>query len=302
MSAVTIEAEVELAVAGRAVIGECPTWVPTEGALYWVDIKGPALFRLDHDSGQVARWPLPAHCGAFTLIERQAAAIVALRTGLCRLDLATGAVDRLVAPPFDPGLFRFNEGIVDDAGRFWFGVMFDPIDGREAPHRTGWLHSYSRVEGLRAHSDEAEIHNGTAFAPGGRYLFIAHSETGEIRRHRFDPGNGSLSEAEPFALIPPALGVPDGAAVDETGHYWCAVYDGGRLRRFTPEGEIDRDILLPVSKPTMCCFAGEDLDTLYITSATENLTDEQLEEQPLAGSLLCFKPGVRGLPKPVYVR
>ncbi|MBA2934471.1 SMP-30/gluconolactonase/LRE family protein [Sphingomonas sp. CGMCC 1.13654] len=302
MSAATIVADIEVVCRDGSVIGECPTWVSAESALYWVDIKGPALYRLHHQTGDRRTWKLPSDCGAFALVHGQAAAIVALRTGLFRLDLTTGGLDRLMAPPFDPALFRFNEGIVDETGRFWFGVMFDPLDGDTSHPMKGQLHSYSVSQGMRVHDDRAEIHNGMAFVPGGRDMIIAHSEDGSISRLRFDPGNGTIGYRRPFARVPSELGVPDGAAMDETGHYWCAVYDGGRLRRFTPDGQVDRDILLPISKPTMCCFAGKDLDTLYVTSATEHLTPDQRREQPLAGALLRLDPGVLGLAKPVYVR
>ena len=302
MAGAVVSPAVEVVADDGAIIGESPTWVPREGALYWVDIQAPALSGIHHDSGARQAWPLPSDCGAFALVQGQAAALVALRTGLFRLDLATGSLDRLLAPPFDPTLFRFNEGIVDETGRFWFGVMFDPLKGGTCPDRRGHLRSYSSAEGMRVHEDMAEIHNGTAFAPGGRSLFVSHSKAGTIHRRRFDPGNGTLGDPELFATIPPAHGIPDGAAMDAEGHYWSALYGGGRLRRFTPEGAVERDIVLPVSKPTMCCFAGDALDVLYVTSASEKMSAEQRRAEPLAGALLRLRPGVRGLSKPVYAR
>ncbi len=302
MSAILERPDFDVAVDGGAILGECPTWVPEEGALYWVDIKAPALYRYDEAAGRQQAWDLPSHIGAFALLETTPAAIVALRDGLFRLDLASGDVDRLMALPFDPALFRCNEGIVDATGRFWFGVMFDPIVAGDPPKQKGWLNSFSRAEGLRRHDDMAEVHNGMAFTPDGRALLLSHSEDGSIRRHRFDPGNGALGGSEPFATVPDDLGVPDGAAMDADGCYWAAIYGGGRLRRFTPHGDIDRDILLPVSQPTMCCFAGAGLDTLYVTSASEGLTNAQRAAEPLAGALLRLDPGVRGHPKSVYCR
>ena len=303
MSAAVIERpDYGVVMDGGATIGECPIWVAEEGALYWVDIKAPALYRYDGAAGRQQAWSLPSHIGAFALLQGAPAAIVALRNGLFRLDLVSGDVDRLMALPFDPALFRCNEGIVDATGRFWFGLMFDPIVAGDPPKQKGWLNSFSRAEGLRQHREIAEIHNGMAFSRDGRDLFISHSEDGSIRRHRFDPGNGRVGMYEIFATIPQDVGVPDGAAMDAEGCYWAAVYGGGRLRRFTPHGDVDRDILLPVSQPTMCCFAGPDLDMLYVTSASEGLSAAQRAAEPLAGALLRLDPGVKGHPKPVYCR
>jgi sugar lactone lactonase YvrE len=299
--AVLEQPDVDVVVPGGALIGESPTWVPEERLLYWVDIKAPALYCLDVDREMQVAWRLPAHVGAFALLDRSAA-IVALRDGLFRLDLKSGGLDRLAPPPFDPALFRFNEGIIDDTGRFWIGTMLDPLVAGDPPYRSAGLHSFSRVEGLRSHPHPAEIHNGMAFGPGGRSFWIAQSEDGSIRQHRFDPGSGSLGEGALFATVPPSVGVPDGAAVDAQGCYWVAIHGGGRLRRFTPGGDLDREIFLPVSRPTMCCFAGDALDTLYVTSASDGLSAAERAAEPLAGALLRLKPGVKGHPKPIYCR
>ena len=120
--------------------------------------------------------------------------------------------------------------------------------------------------------------------------------------YAFDPETGRLGARELFAQIPEALGLPDGAAVDSQGGYWCALHGGGRLRRYTATGAVDRDIVLPVSQPTMCAFAGEALDMLYVTSATDKLTPEQRRHEPLAGALLRLRPGKKGIARPCMVR
>ena len=98
-----------------------------------------------------------------------------------------------------------------------------------------------------------------------------------------------------FASVPEADGLPDGAALDTEGGYWCALHGGGRLRRFHADGSMDRDIMLPVSQPTMCAFAGAALDTLYVTSAADKLSPEQRGAEPHAGALLRLRPGGRGI-------
>src|SRR6185437_8905547 len=117
---------VEVVVDAGATIGESPTWAPTEKMLYWIDVKKPALYRYDPVSGDQRSWTMPSDIGAFALVAAPRGAVVALRTGIFRLDFASGSLERLALPPFDPDLFRFNEGACDAGGRFWVGVMFDP--------------------------------------------------------------------------------------------------------------------------------------------------------------------------------
>lgn len=283
---------IEVALDAKAVIGESPTWSPTEAALYWIDIKAPALYRYDPATGRQRHWAVTSDIGAFTLSADLSGALVALRTGLHHLDFATGALALLAPAPFDPAMHRFNEGGCDPSGRFWTGVMFDPVDP-ESPPRPAALHSYTRAGGLRQEPDMARLHNGLAWSADGRRLFLAHSERREILG--FDLRDGCLGASHPFATIPDGLGIPDGAAVDTGGGYWCALHGGGRLRRFNPDGTVDRDVMLPVSQPTMCAFAGAMLDEMYVTSATDKLTPEQLRREPLAGALLRLRPGERGI-------
>lgn len=288
--------DIEAVLDDRAIIGESPTWSPSERALYWIDIKEPALHRYDPESQSHQSWQLTSDVGAFALLDGDAA-LVALRYGIHRLDLATGALKLLAPPPFDPRLFRFNEGQCDDKGRFWVGVMFDPIDG-SPPAQRGALHSFTLDEGLRRENDEAELHNGMALSADGRRFFLSHSNSGLIYAFDFVPGMGVLGSRKLFARVPAESGLPDGAAVDAEGGYWCALHGGSRLLRYDPYGRLDREIMLPVSQPTMCTFAGDNLDILYVTSASDGLKPEQINAQPLAGRLLRLRPGVRGIARP----
>ena len=305
-----VELPLELLIDAHATIGESPTWVAAENALYWIDVKAPALYRYGLADAQQRCWKLASDAGAFALTtvadgaanaERVDGAIVALRGGVHRLDLASGETECLAPPPFDPALFRFNEGICDAKGRFWVGVMFDPPQGDLAA-RPGSLYSWSRADGLRHEPDAAELHNGMAWSADGRSFFVSHSYRREIHRFDFDPDAGKLSNRQLFAsVVGEGVGIPDGAAIDVEGGYWCALHNGGRLRRFLPDGSVDRDIELPVSKPTMCAFGGVGMDTLFITSASDGLTPAQREREPHAGAVFAFRPGVRGIARPFAV-
>ena len=284
---------IELVLDAKATIGESPTWCHQEAALYWIDIKAPALHRFHPATGQRRHWQVGADIGGFALYPDRDAALVALRTGLWRLDLATGHLNMLCPPPFDPAMHRFNEGACDPSGRFWIGVMFDPLGSASAP-APAFLHSFTLSGGLRQEPDQSSLHNGMGWSHDGATMFLAHSYEGEIYRFAC-ARDGQLGGRHLFATIPREDGLPDGAAVDTQGGYWCALHGGGRLRRFHADGTHDRDIVLPVSQPTMCAFGGQALDTLYITSAMDKLNAAQRREEKLAGALLRLRPGVQGI-------
>jgi sugar lactone lactonase YvrE len=286
---------IETVFESKATIGESPLWSAAEQALYWIDIKKPALYRFDPSSGDQRIWPLTSDVGGIALLNDPPGALVALRTGLFRLDFASGGLTELAPPPFDPALFRFNEGACDAAGRFWIGVMFDPMQKPEPPRQTSSLHSFTLAGGLRAEPDLAALHNGIAWSPDNRLFYLAHSFSQTIYVHAYDLSAGRMGEGRVFAQAPDAMGLPDGAAVDTDGGYWSACHGGSCLRRYRPDGTVDVEIRLPVSQPTMCAFGGEDMGDLYITSARDRLSEQELDQEPLAGSLLRLRPGRLGV-------
>jgi sugar lactone lactonase YvrE len=289
--------DIEVVLDIGAIIGESPTWASAEKALYWIDVKQPALYRYDPATREQGSWTVPSDIGAFALVSQPPGAVVALRQGLFRLDFATGSLELLATSPFDPKLFRFNEGACDATGRFWVGVMFDPLHDTR-PSQESSLHSFTLGGGLRREPDTAALHNGMAWSEDGCRFYLSHSNRQKVFAYAFEPETGRLGARHVFARVPKALGLPDGAAVDTQGGYWCALHGGSRLRRDTAMGAIDRDIMLPVSQPTMCAFAGEALETLYVTSASDRLTPEQRRKEPLAGALLRLRPTERGIVRP----
>ena len=295
--------ETELLLDAHATIAESLLWEPACRALYWMDVKAPALYRLDPATMEQRAWPLPSDIGAFALLKDKDAALVALRTGLFTLSLRDGRLDQVCPPPFDPDLHRFNEGAVDAAGRFWVGTMFDPLPGHEDhPKGKAGLSAWTAAAGLVPQPDAAELHNGMAWSPDGTRFYVSHSNERTVYDLAFDAESGKLGLHHRFTTIPDGIGIPDGAAVDEEGAYWCALHGGGRLRRYAPDGGLLREIPLPVSQPTSCAFGGPDLSTLFIASAAEKLGPEQRREQPHAGGLFRLEPGVRGVPRHCYAR
>ena len=283
----------------HAIIAESLLWEPRSGTLFWCDIKAPALFRLDPRTGENRRWTLPEDVGAFALTGGGRDAVVALRSGVAMLSLDSGALSRVATAPWDPRRFRFNEGACDSAGRLWLGCMCDPPPGEDADG-TGPLHVWTSAGGLVALGHEARCHNGMAWSAGETWFYMAHSMEKVIYRHAFHAAAGRLGPAEVFVTLQ-GHGIPDGAAVDEEGAYWCAHHGSGELRRYAPDGTLLRTVALPVSRVTMCAFGGDDMRTLFISSASDQLDASQMRHQPLAGGLFQFEPGVRGLSRPTEV-
>jgi sugar lactone lactonase YvrE len=300
-AAPTASVELECVCDYAAKTGESPVWSVAEQALYWIDIQEPAVHRFDPASGEDRRWSVPDEIGCLALHATGDRAIVGLRSGLCELQLSTGALRELARAPFDPALFRFNEGGCDRTGRFWLGTMYDPKNPNLKPAQLkGEWHSYSGREGLVPHRDFAVIPNGLGWDADFRTMYVSHSQDRAIYAYEFDAEAGRLGDRRIFATIPQALGIPDGCAIDADGGYWSALHGGGRLRRFRSNGEFDYDVHLPVSLPTMCAFGGAALDTLYVTSKSLGLTPKQRSLEPLAGKLLRFRPGIHGRPTAVF--
>ena len=295
-----MEPSIDLFLDCHAAIGESPTWVPRERALFWIDVKAPTLNRTEWPAGPTRSWRFGSDIGGFALT-RDGNAVVALRQGLALCDLRTGATTLLQPPPFDPALHRFNEGACDAAGRLWLGVMFDPLPGVRSPPLPSALHSFRADEGFRPQPDAAELHNGIAWSPDNRTLYLSHSNGGRVIAFDFDPDAGTLGRKRDLLAIPARDGLPDGAAVDEEGCYWCAVHGGSALRRYAPDGRLLRTVTLPVTQPTMCAFAGDALDEMVVTSAAQKLDAAALRRQPHAGGIFRFRPGMRGVARNPYV-
>jgi sugar lactone lactonase YvrE len=285
---------VELVLDAHALTGEAPTWSRMEQLLYWIDVEEPSLHRFDPKSGCDRKWEAPSELGAIALCD-DGDVLLALRTGLVRLSLTAGRCEWLASPPFNPFTHRFNDGACDARGRFWIGVMHDPLQGSacdaancSAAHS---LHVFSDREGMRAGDASATLGNGIVWSPDQRRMYYTDTEAGEIRTFDFDLEEGLLSNSRLFKRFEPADGKPDGAAIDDDGCYWCALYGGGRVVCLDGEGKLVREIRLPVSQPTMCAFGDEDGGSLYITSAAHGLSRR---EEPFAGGLFRCRPGVRG--------
>jgi sugar lactone lactonase YvrE len=281
-------------------LGECPLWHADEAALYWIDIAGSAVHRLHLASGGHCAWPLPsepgciAHCGSDGLV-------VAMRSGLALLDTANGSLTSLAEAPYDTSRMRFNDGRCDAAGRLWTGTLYEP---RDQP--LGSLFCVERGM-IRDIGHPVTVSNGVAFSIDNRILYQADTTAHVIRAYDFDLATGHVGGSRVLKQFSQDKsgnygGRPDGAAVDSEDAYWCAMYEGGRILRLSSSGEVLREIKLPLRCPTMIAFGGDDLRTLYITSARHNRPETELSQYPLSGCVLALQVDVPGRLEPAYVQ
>lgn len=270
-------------------LGEGPCWSMAEGRLYWFDIKAGALNWLSPETGDVGRRPLGLRASAAAVCAG-GGLLIATDRGLAHWDPALE--DLRIVRPFDlePG-FRTNDGKIDPNGDFWWSTMDD--DGGRRP---GCLYRTRRSGETEPVIDGIHIANTVSFTADGRRLFLTDSQAQTI----FAYDTADLTRRTVFAHTRGEAATPDGGAVDAEGYLWNAQWDGNRLVRYAPDGAIDRIVPMPVEQPTSCAFGGDDLATLFVTSAWDGLSETQRRAQPLAGGLFAFDPGVPGQPLPLF--
>jgi sugar lactone lactonase YvrE len=290
--------DVRVAVAAASLLGESPVWHSREQVLYYCDIPGHRLHRFDPRSGELRHWQFDTDvaCLAPALNGRL---LLAMRDGLWHFDPASGERALAAPPPYDLKNERFNDGKCDPQGRFWVGTIYEPREPALASLNRFWHGRLERVvEGVT-------VLNGLAWSPDGCTMHWSDTKAHTVFAADFDPVSGTISRKRVFASFATKQpgqsladygGRPDGAAMDVEGCYWAAMFEGQRLIRISPDGDIVREVMLPVRCPTMPCFGGPDLKTLYITSSRENRPAAELIEQPYAGCVLALDVDVPGLP------
>ncbi|MDP8918042.1 MAG: SMP-30/gluconolactonase/LRE family protein [Pseudomonadota bacterium] len=283
----------DLALDLRAELGECPQWSAEEQALYFVDIKGRALHRYKPATGEHVAMAMPEEIGCFGF-RKNGGFIAGFRSGIWLLDPSGNREAKLADNPEDQRTSRFNDGRVDPAGRFLAGTIDEPKDGGNAH-----LYRYDR-RGLVALAGGLLTSNGVAFSPDGRTLYHSDTPTFTVWRYAYDPSTGEATDKTLFMRLEPTeddRGRPDGAAVDAQGGYWTALFEGGRIQRYSPEGRLLAEYPVPARCPTMVAFGGHDLKTLYVTSARTGRPAQELEALPHSGSLFSMPVDVPGLPE-----
>ncbi len=205
------------------------------------------------------------------------------------LDIDSGVLKPLINPEAHIPENRFNDARCDRAGRLWAGSM--PLD---AATPTGALYRFDAAGAWEKMDSGFAVSNGLDWSPDDRTFYFVDTGPGIIYAYDFDIATGEISKRREFARIAPEEGRPDGLTVDADGNVWCAIWDGWCVRRYRPDGRLDREISLPVPRPTSCAFGGKDLETLFITSARVRLPERTLADAPLSGGVFALEPGVCG--------
>ncbi|WP_186401592.1 SMP-30/gluconolactonase/LRE family protein [Sphingopyxis sp. P1IMeth2] len=286
---------VDLLLDAQALLGESPRWHAPEARLYWVDIDAHRIHRTDPATGATETMQLDQPVGC--VAPRAGGGLVmGLKDGCALID-AWGEAPRPFGPAVLAGIAeqRFNDGCVDAAGRFWIGSVtrdksnpgamlfrLDP-DGTLPPMLGGLLTS-----------------NGAAFSPDGRTFYHADTPTHALHAYAVDPATGALGDGRLFHQFEQGKGRPDGGTVDAEGCYWSALWDGWRVVRLSPAGEILQTVEMPVQRPSMIALGGADLCTAFVTSAGKDLSDDARAAQPHAGGLFTFRVDVPGIVQPCF--
>jgi len=297
-------------------LGESPFWHPHERSLYWIDIPGRALLRTRGDIGTapvVERWAMPADPGCIAPAQR-GGLVIALRDGIYRVKEWGGALQRMTSVDYDQTTTRYNDGKCDALGRFWAGTLFEPKDQRIATLYC--LDARARAQGhepvMTPKANDAVTANGLAFAPDRRTLYWADTAAHVVRAWDWKAESNTLSRPRVFQQfdskpagwtadtghnqLPHYEGRPDGATIDANGNYWVAMFEGAQVLCFAPSGERLAAVPLPVQCPTMPCFGGDDLRTLFVTSARQGRTTDELERLPASGAMISMQVDTPGLP------
>jgi sugar lactone lactonase YvrE len=291
----TIEYHV-LVEGGPGRLGESSLWCPRTRRFWWVDIVAPKLHAFDPADGTYTTYNLPGTSLGCCILRAAGGFVLALDQTLHSFDPQQGTLAPLVTPEGGRPLNRLNDGKADRRGRIWIGTM-----NRQVYDPDGSLYRVGSDLSVDHQFDDVVIPNSIAFSPDDRVFYFSDTRRATIWAFDFDLDLGRIFNRRIFSDTRNHPGRPDGSTVDAEGFLWNAEVMGGRLVRYAPDGRIDRVIGLPVPRPTSCGFGGDRLDTLYVTSMSAGLSEEQFAQAPLSGGLIAIDAGVRGLPEPFFL-
>jgi sugar lactone lactonase YvrE len=280
--------KVELVLDAGADLGEGPVWDEERGELLWVDMFPGLLHRFSPDTRQDCVVEVGQTIGSLALRSR-GGYVLALREGLYATS-AAGDVEALLPIDVERTDTFLNDSRCDPSGSLWVGSTTDAESGG-----SGTLYSISPGLELKQVLANLSVPNGLDWSPDGGLLYLVESHTGEILVYPFS-SLSTLGEPQVLTRVSQAIGVPDGLVVDAEGYLWVALWGGGQVQRYTPEGVLDTVIQLPVAQVSSCTFGGSEYRDLYITTGAYALSAEELQEQPLAGALFRVSSLARGLP------
>lgn len=275
-------------------LGEGVLWHPTLKRLFWFDILEGHLYWCNADGSGLGSQALGRMASAATWVD-QHMLLLAMEDGIYTYVIEAGAIQRVVSLEDDNPSKRSNDGRCDPWGRFWISTM-----DKQAAKGRGGIYLLDGTLTMKCIKDGLTIPNSIAFSPDRKCAYFADGADQTIFAFDLDPNSGEILGERVFASTKGEDAVPDGSVVDADGCLWNAQWDGWRVVRYLPDGTIDRIVFVPVQRPTCPAFGGEDLRTLYLSSAREGLDLRELKGQPRAGGLWAIDIGIQGLPEPAF--
>ncbi|WP_083570828.1 SMP-30/gluconolactonase/LRE family protein [Mariniphaga anaerophila] len=281
---------VELVLDTKSALGEGAIWNPKTGELIWVNITEKILNiynpKLKNNkemfTGQMIGTVVPADSGKM---------IVALENGFYQFDSKTGSKQLIADPEADKPGNRFNDGKCDPAGRFWAGTM-----SKEGKQQAGALYRLDTDGSVHKMIENVTTSNGIVWSPDATKMYYIDTPTQKVVAWNYDNETGEISNPKTAIEIPGEMGYPDGMTIDADGNLWIALWGGSAVGCWNPEtGELLRTVDVPAKNVTSCAFGDDDLGTLYITTATQGTSAEELEKFPHAGGVFKIRPGVKGV-------
>jgi sugar lactone lactonase YvrE len=275
-------------------LGEGPLWHAGKRTLFWTDIDRQRLCSYDPSAGTSCTFEFEFKIGAFAMTP-EGRMVLATPRGFMTCDENGKDVSLIAEIEVDRPETRMNDGKCDRAGRFWAGTMaYDDSRGSCSLYRLDPDGSTSRMLG------GVTISNGLAWSGDDTLMYYVDTAEQRIDVFDFELETGAIAGRRPFVYISPAVGRPDGITIDADDHVWVALWGGGSVHRYSPDGDLHTVISVPASLVTSCAFGGESLEDLYITTATVALNRSELDSQPDAGRPFTCRPGVPGLPAATF--
>ncbi|MGC8683244.1 MAG: SMP-30/gluconolactonase/LRE family protein [Athalassotoga sp.] len=290
-----MEQRVDLLLDAGAIVAESPSWDAKNKLLYWVDIDGKKVHIYDPSKNEDKIINSNQYVGCIAP-NKSGGAILAMHHGIYFLNFETEEFTFVCDPESDKPDNRFNDGKCDAYGRFWAGTM-----NLEEKDPLGALYRIDRDHSVTKMVDKVTVSNGIAWNPDNSIMYYIDTRTKSVFAFDYDLKAGSISNRRVAVKIPDGQGSPDGMTSDSEGMIWVAHWGGWRISRWDPRnGKLIEVINIPVEKVTSCVFGGDDLDELYITTASRGLNTDGLKKQPHAGGIFKYKTHVRGMPTYAY--
>lgn len=281
----------------RHILAESPFWHGEENTLFWIDIIKQTLHAYHLLKKETSVINFSSTIG-FIVPDNKGNIIVGLQNGIASYDVDKAKLRLLAAVEDTIPENRCNDGKCDSMGRLWFGTM-----NGDCKPGAGALYLLDRDLKLYKKQHGLTIPNGIAWSLDQKQLYHIDSTKRSVVRYRYDEKSGEISGAKTVIVIPDHLGLPDGMTIDEEGMLWIAHYGGYGVYRWNPvNGTLIDKIAVSVPNVTSCTFGGHQLDTLFITTASQDLDEETLNEFPLSGSIFMVKPGIKGIKANIFMR